>query len=257
MKMIGNNRLDERQQGIMDRAMAFSGIVGFLYGIAIIVYKFNKTGTIKATYIEIGLITLMFIFSLIFYIASGARLPSMEKDSPKTRPSRKLDERQKKRINVALGMGAIMAFVYSIFVIIFTLIDTKKLESAYSLIGLMAIMALIIILYNIKNNEYDIPKTFFGKTLALGDSKADKKSRLVHYIKDAIRLGLVFLVLDILNPNRAIVPIPVINSKILSYGLNSFITIILFFTLNYLWGEYNVKKRKKFDESLEDDEDNY
>lgn len=252
--MTGKNKgFDERQQGIMDKAMALAGIVGFIYGILVIIYKFNKTGSIKGAYIEIALIALMFIISLIFYIASGVPLPSMEKDKKNIKTSRKLDEREKKRINVALGMGAVMAIVYSIFIIIFTLIDTKKLESASSLIGLAVIMSVIIIFYNVRNHEYDVPKTFLGKALALGNSKEDKVFRIKYYIKDAIRLGLVFLILDILNPNRIIVPIPVINSKILSYGLNSLIRITLFFGMNYLWGEFNVKKRRKFDESLEDD----
>lgn len=259
--MTGRNEgFDERQQGIMDKAMALAGVVGFIYGILVIIYKFNKTGTIKSAYLEIALVCLMFIFSLIFYIASGVPLPSIGKDKENIKTSRKLDEREKKRINVALGMGAVMAIVYSIFVIIFTLIDTKNLESAYSLIGLVVIIGIIVIFYNIRNHEYDVPKTFLGKTLTLGNSKEDKIFRLKYYIKDAIKLGLVFLVLDILNPNRVIITIPVINSTILSYGFNSFITITLFFTMNYFWGEYNVKKRRKFDESLEDDlneEDDY
>ena len=64
-----------------------------------------------------------------------------------------------------------------------------------------------------RNHEYNVPTTFLGKTLPLGNSREDKKARISYYIKDAVRLGLIFLVLDILNPKRVIIPIPLINSK--------------------------------------------
>lgn len=256
--MTGKNKgLDERQQKLMDKAMALSGIVGFLYGILMILYKFYRTGNLKSSYIQIGLVSIMFIIMLSYFIISGEHDSSIDKDKKKIKFAKSLDERQRKRITVSLGIGGFTAFVYSFFIIALTLLKTRKLESAYSEITLIVIMGLIVILYNVLNKEYDIPRTFLGTTLSLSNSKEHKRFRLIHYAKDAIKLGLFFLVLDIMNPDRVIIPFPSRGSKILSYALNSFLTMIIFFTLNYLWGEYNVKKRRKFDESLEDDEDNY
>lgn len=254
MRNTNNKGLDERQQELLNNSMAISGAVTYLYLIIIIIYKLITTNDIKNIYNEIGLISTMSIFMISFYIVTGEYDRSVEKGKSKIKFFNKLDERQEKRIFSSLGMSSFIAFFYSIFSIIFRFIKTKQMRSSYIEIGLLAIISIINVYYHIASKEYDTPTTFSGKSLPLGDCKKDKNSRLIHYIKDGIKLTLVFLIFDIMNPNRLIVSIPLVGLKSLSYILNSFIRFIIFFILNLLWGEYNVKKQNKFNESLENDD---
>lgn len=247
-----NKGLDERQKQLLGNSMAVSAVIIFLYELIIILYKLYKTQDIKAIYSEVILVSTMVISSIFYYIATIDYDSSVERSSREEKLFNKIDERQKRRIIGSLGISAIVASFISLLLMVFKLFYTRAMKPAYTEITLLVIFSITNTLYHHMNREYNIPSTFFGTILPLGDSKKDKQDRLVYYIKDAIRLALVFLVLDIIIPNR-IVPISIINSKILLYILNSILSFSTFFIINYLWGEYNVKKRRKFDESLDDD----
>lgn len=250
--MTGNNNLDERQKKIMGEAMAIAAIIAFIYEIGVIIYTFDKTGSIKTVYTEIILIIAMSFFMVAYYIATAEYDSSIEKGNKgKTRV--KIDEREKSRRTTSIGMAGIIAMIYSIGVILFRFVETKTFESSYLFIGLVVVMTVSITLYHIINKEYDVPKTIFGKRLSLGDSKKSKKTRIIYYIKDALILTTVFLVLDIMNPDRLTFSIPSIDWKYMSYITDYFARFILFLIMNYAWGEFNIKKQRKFNNSLEDE----
>jgi len=248
-----NKKLDERQEKLLNNAMAISAVIAYLYEIIIIVYKLNKTKNIKSVYLEIILISYMFLCMIIFYIVTGIHDSSIEKTKTKGKPFKKLDERQKKRIIKSLGMATFLAFFSSVFITIIKFIYTKSFESAYTDISLAIIISVTIILYHISNKEYNVPKTISGKILPIGNSKEAKKSRLTYYVRDSIPITIIFSIFDIMAPDRLIIPVPLMGSKLLSYAINSLIRFIIFFIIDYLWGEYNVKKQNKFNDSLEDD----
>ena len=114
-------------------------------------------------------------------------------------------------------------------------------------------MTITITLYHINNKEYDVPKTFTGKKLPLGDSRESKKARMIYYIKDALRLATVFIIIDIMNPDRLTFSIPSIDRKYMPHIADYLARFIIFTIMNYAWGEFNIRKQRKFDESLEDD----
>lgn len=249
-----NKKLDERQEKLLNNAMAISAVIAYLYEIIIIIYRYSKTKDIKSVYLEIILISTMFVCMVAFYIITGVHDSSIEKTKIKGKFFSKLDERQRNRIIKSLGMSTFVAFFSSIFMIIFKFIYTKSLESAYTEITLGIIISVTIILYHLSNKEYDVPKTLSGKILPIGNSKRDKRSRLVYYIKDSIPITITFSIFDIMAPDRIIIPVPLMGSKVLSYTLNSLIRFIVFFIIDYLWGEYNVRKQNIFNASLEHEE---
>ena len=166
----------------------------------------------------------------------------------------KIDERERSRRTTSIGMAGIIAMIYSIGVILFRFVATKTFESSYLFIGLVVVMTISITIYHIINKEYDVPKTFTGKKLPLGDSKESTRARMAYYIKDAIRLAAIFLVFDIMNPDRMIFSTPsIIGWRYMPYILEFLRRAIIFVIMDYAWGEFNIRKQRKFDKSLEDD----
>lgn len=253
--MTGNDNLDERQKKILGEAMEIAAIIAFIYIIGIIIYTFDKTRSIKTVFTEMILLVTMFIFAFIYYLASDGYDSSIEKGN-KEKPRLKIDEREKSRRTAALGMAGIVAMIYSIGVILVRFVETKTFRSSSFFIGLVVIMSVTITLYHIIHKEYHVPKTIFGKELPLGKSKESKRARMAYYIKDAIRLGAIFLVFDIMNPDRMLFKENSITDwKYMPY-IFEFITRAIFFViLDYAWGEFNIRKKRKYIESLEDEDD--
>ena len=253
--MTGNDNLDERQKKILGEAMEIAAIIAFIYIIGIIIYTFDKTRSIKTVFTEMILLVTMFIFAFIYYLASDGYDSSIEKGN-KEKPRLKIDEREKSRRTAALGMAGIVAMIYSIGVILVRFVETKTFRSSSFFIGLVVIMSVTITLYHIIHKEYHVPKTIFGKELPLGKSKQSKRARMAYYIKDAIRLGAIFLVFDIMNPDRMLFKEnSTTDWKYMPY-IFEFITRAIFFViLDYAWGEFNIRKKRKYIESLEDEDD--
>lgn len=164
-----------------------------------------------------------------------------------------MDERQRKVIGEAIAYAGVIAFLYEILVIIIKLIQTNDIKTSYTEIGLLVIMSIVVIGYLQVKKEYRLPKTITGKILPVENSKEDKIARIIYYVRDSLRLTIIFLFFTIAT-GRIIVPISLMGSKTLSYIAQFFIEFITFFIINFVWYEYNVKKYKKHLESLDDNE---
>lgn len=253
--MMTGKKLDERQNKLIGESMAIAAVLAFIYELVIILYTFNKTGSVKSVYTEIILVTAMSLFMFVYYIVTGEYDSSIEKGNKRRSPF-KLDEREKNRIITSAGMVNFVAILFSLGVILFRLVETRNFQSSYSFIGLLLLISATMGVYNLINKEYDVPTTYYGKIIPLGNSKKDKKARVIYYGKKALRITIIFFILDVINPNRVIFSIASVNSKvILPYFLNSFFRFIIFIILNYLWGEYNIRKQRKYNESLDDEVD--
>lgn len=251
--MTGNNNLDERQKKIMGEAFAIAAIIAFIYEIGVIIYTVYKTRSIESIFAEIVLVVTMSIMAVIFYMATDEYDSSIEKVK-KVKRRVNLDEREKSRRVTSIGWNGIVAMIYSFGVILVRLVETKTFKSSYLFIGLVVIMSVTITLYHIIHKEYHVPKTFFGKELPLGNSKESKRARMAYYIKDAIRLGAIFLVFDIMNPNRMLFKAnSITNWKYMPYVLEFVTRAIFFVILDWLWGEFNIIRKRKYMKSIEED----
>lgn len=249
--MTGNNNLDERQKKMLGEAMEIAAIIAFIYEIGVIIYTFYKTGSIKNAFTEIILFVTMSIMAVIYYMATDEYDSSIEKVK-KGKEKNKVDEREKLRRTTSLGWAGIVAMIFSFVVILVRFVETKTFTSSSLFIGLIVIMSITITLYHIANKEYHVPKTFFGNELPLGNSRESKSARMVYYIKDAIRLGAIFLVFDIMNPDRMLFKANSITDwKYMPYVLEFLTRAIFFVIIDWLWGEFNTRKKRKYMESLE------
>ena len=250
--MSGDN-FDQRQRQILSKAMAISAIFVYIYKIVLILIKFYGTKTFKTAYIDIGLIAIMVVTTICFYLVNNKYDNSMEKNKIDKKRPIIIDERKKDIIINSLAMSAVVGYFTILFLILFKLIKTKSFSESYSDIALIVILVIIINLYHGKNKEYSLPKTFFGSILPIGKTKEDKKKRYTNYIYDSFIVSTVFLPIDIYS-GKTIILFKNSESIILSYGANILFRFIVLFALNYLWGEYNVKKHNKYYNSLLDDD---
>jgi hypothetical protein len=59
--MTGNVKKDERQHWLLTESLATAAFVAYFYGLILLVYKLIMTKDLKNVYVELGLITIMFI----------------------------------------------------------------------------------------------------------------------------------------------------------------------------------------------------
>lgn len=247
--MKRNRKLDEREKKISSEAMAVSFVVGVLYEIIILIYKLLKIGSVKSVITEISILAVMIFVAFCFYLASRQHVDK-EKDI-KSKRSKKfiLDERQKEHLALSFAGGAFSGYFYTLFVIIFKFIGDRNFRNSYFDIGLLIVMFMAICIYNIKKKEFDLPKTITGKILPTGNAIEEIKVRCKHYILDSLNITIKFIPLDFIHEIR----IQILQSKILNFLLILLIRFTIFFLLNFIYGEYNVKKYNEYYENIFDE----
>lgn len=252
-KNLNNGKMDERQIKLFNKALSVAAIFAYIYEIIVLIYKYYKTKDISSIYLEMIMLSAMVIGAVIYYIISSKSHKEVKKNKGR-KFFRKPDEREKQLLIGALAISGAIAILHGIFVMFLKLFFEKSLESAYTEITLVATMSIIIIIYNFKKKEYDIPKSIFGRTLPASSSKEDKRARNKNYLLDASILSLIFLGIDISRNNPVILFSSIFESKILSYGANFIFHLVFFLVLNYLWGEYNIRKYNSYYDSLQDED---
>lgn len=247
--MKRNRKLDEREKKISSEAMAVSFVVGVLYEIIILIYKLLKIGSVKSVITEISILAVMIFVAFCFYLASRQHVDK-EKDI-KSKRSKKfiLDERQKEHLALSFAGGAFSGYFYTLFVIIFKFIGDRNFRNSYFDIGLLIVMFMAICIYNIKKKEFDLPKTITGKILPTGNAFEEKKARYKHYIWDSLITTIIFIPIDFVDERK----IFIVQSQILNFFILVFIRFIMFFLINLIFGEYNVKKYNEYYDKLFDE----
>lgn len=247
-----SNKLDERQYKILSKSLALFAIFVYLHEIAMIIYKYHKTGLIKSAIIEIILIAFMLFAMIAFYLGSNQYDRSIEKkkSSGKILPIN-MDERQKSIIVNSLACSAVIAIFTRLATFLFKFFKNRSFNDVSSEIRILVIGGLIVLIYHILNKEYDVPTTFLGKALPTGNSKKEKISRTINYMANGFKLGIVFSIFDYVS-GTDIVSLPGIESKLLLNIVNFLINFIVFFTINLIWGEFNVKKYNRYNSLLDD-----
>lgn len=250
--MNGNRRLDEREMKILSEAMAASVIVAFIYEIIIIIYKLMKTGSFNNIITEVSILGVMVFGTISYYIATSEYIGKGEgRERQKRSRSLILDERQRKHISESLASGAFFGYFYTLFVIIFKLIRDKAFTNTYLEIILILILHIVLNLHHRKKKEYSLPKTITGRILPIGRSREEKKARYKNYLLDSLIVSILFIPIGILTKINLLST----SWVFLSYIVSFFLSFILLFTINFIWGEYNIKKYNDHYEYLLDEED--
>ena len=108
--------------------------------------------------------------------------------------------------------------------------------------------------YRIWKKEYDVPTTFFGEDFSIENSKKEKRIRIINYMSNAFILGIIFTVFNNIS-GLDIAVIQMFESKILLNMTNFLLGFIVFFIIDYLWGEFNVMRKNRFMNTLIDDDE--
>lgn len=251
---MSGNRLDERQNKIMGGAQAISAIFILVYKLVIIAIKFYGNKTFAGAYVDIGLIVVMIFIGSSYYIASNRHDKSIEEGKIKKNiwPIR-IDERQRELIRVSLGISTAVAYIYLIISILFRFLKARNFSQSYLDIGLIAILSIIVAFYHLKNKEYSLTSGIGSKLFPTGKTKEEKKKRYLKYAYTSFTTSLILIPIDIYSNKTTL--LFETNSRLLTYGLNTMLRFITLFVLNYLWGEYNVRKHNRFNSLLDDDLD--
>lgn len=250
--MSGNRRLDEREMKILSEAMAASIIVAFIYEIIIIIYKLMKTGSFNNVITEVSILGVMVFGTIAYYIATSEYIGKGEgRERQKRSRSLILDERQRKHISESLASGAFFGYFYTLFVIIFKFIRDKAFTNTYLEIILILILHIVLNLHHRKEKEYSLPKTITGRILPMGSSSEEKKSRFKNYVLDSLIISIILIPIDIITKGKLLF----ISQAFLSYIVSFFFRFVLFLIINYIWGEYNIKRYNNYYYDILDEEE--
>lgn len=247
--MSGKRELDEREKKLLDEAKAISFVVGVLYEIIVLIYKLLKTGSVKSVITEISILAVMFCGALYFYIATNQHVDKEKGTKSKRSMKLILDERQKEHISMSFAGGTFFGYLYTLFVVLYKFFKDKRFTNSYFDIGLLIVMYITIYIYHIKKKEFDLPKTITGKILPTGNAFEEKKARYKHYIWDSLITTIIFIPIDFVDERK----IFIVQSQILNFFILVFIRFIMFFLINLIFGEYNVKKYNEYYDKLFDE----
>ncbi len=116
---------------------------------------------------------------------------------------------------------------------------------------------LVFVICNHRKGDVDLPKTVLGRSLPVDEGGRSKriKAYLADSAVDAVLISVLNVGLSRINKYYSFTTFD-FGSAAATVALNLVIDIVIvftvFFALNYLWGEHNVKKYNKY---LEEDDD--
>lgn len=177
-----------------------------------------------------------------------------------------MDERSQKII--AGGMGITLALLYfGLFVFsIWKYVTTADITSITWELILIVMIPASILWFSRKDESLLIPKMSgtTGQELPIENDFETKKKRKKSYIWDSIGLATVFLVLDIVDSLFIqkewsyfnFLPQLSGTLNIATFLFLEFIlSVLVFYAISFIWGEWQIKKyNRKLEELEEDDE---
>lgn len=242
------NELDERQMGLIFKGIALSSIVAYVYVFISIILKLVKVNIILVLPKIFFLIAIL-LLPIPYYLK--LKRDAAEKTGLEDQGLFKFDEhKQEMLVDALVGVAGIIVMI-TLITITFKLTKRMNIKFVYNEIGLITVMSACVLLYSFFNKEYLVPKTSKGQELSLGEEKKSKQMRMISYLKNSLRLSIVFSFLELYFAYPIIIPSPLLGSNVLPYILSFILRFILQFIINYLWSEYNVKKKRKLLADLE------
>lgn len=195
---MNNNKpiYDERQKEISTKALAISGIIQLFALIMLIIYKVYILKQDIAFVIDFTFLLFLLPIIILYYFAVDNIYKNPNK-KVKDLYLNKFDDFRNYKINLSLGIIAISIGIYSIIMMIFEIYNNNQSGPAYIYLGLSLLLAIVPTSYSVIKKEFILPTTWNGKSISPKNTEKDKKGRLIHYAKNAIRLSIIFLIIDI------------------------------------------------------------
>lgn len=177
-----------------------------------------------------------------------------------------MDERSQKII--AGGMGITLALLYfGLFVLcIWKYVTTGDITNSTWELILIVMIPASILWFSRKDVSLMIPKMSgtTGQELPTENDFETKQKRKKSYIWDSIGLAAVFLVLDIVDSLFIQKDWSYFNflpqlsgtlNMVTSLFLEFILSVLVFYAISFIWGEWQIKKYNRKLEKLEDDDE--
>jgi hypothetical protein len=159
-----------------------------------------------------------------------------------------LDERQTQSIGNAGGIITLITVFYLLIEITYKYVSTKDILSCSWEIILLIIISVVFIVANRKEKELNLPKSIFGRILPTEKTKAAHKTRVISYFFKSLSLAvslIFFTVIFSLLGVEEVYPIPLLVLQFAGI-------FIIFFVLDYIWGEHLCKKYNQWLKNIDE-----
>ncbi|MDR7077420.1 putative flippase GtrA [Neobacillus niacini] len=169
-----------------------------------------------------------------------------------------MDERSQKFIAKGMAITLGLVYLYLIVSCIWKYTSTKDITNSTMEIILIVMIPVSIGWFARKDESLLIPKMVTGEHIPTGSDHQSKNRRKRYYFWDSLGLAIVFLILNIIGTLfiekdwQHLLLFPQWSGKmniLVTLSMEFIISIIVFYTISYIWDEWNVKRyNRKLDE---------
>ncbi|RFB17254.1 hypothetical protein DZB84_09280 [Bacillus sp. HNG] len=172
-----------------------------------------------------------------------------------------MDERSQQQI--AKGLAITLGIVYiSLFSFaIWKYVSTKDISSiTWELVFIVMIPASIV-WFARRDESLTIPKMISGNLIDTGLSKKSQSKRKKYYFLDSLGFAMVVLILTIITnffiekewQHFPLFPqMSEVSNIIVTLSIEFVISLVVFFTISYVWEEFNIRRYNRKLDELED-----
>ena len=252
---MNNNMIekDEREKRIDSIRMALAGTVGILSMTIAIIYKINDSYHKFALNMDILFFDLVLSSTVFYYIKLRIK-ENKQTEFTNKNFNLKFDEREKHLLIQALSFSTVPIFFLTIISIVSKLMIFNFISFARIDIGILLLMSLVMITYSFIAKDYMIPKMSKLKNSNTKRKLTDKESRVVVYISKSIRFSIIFTLFEKFYLKSNLIPYTNQEAVIWPFLINVALSFIVYFLIQYLWSEFNIRKSERFLDDLENEE---
>lgn len=158
-----------------------------------------------------------------------------------------MDEREQKVIGDVSTTIVLITIMYLLVEIIYKYVTTRDILTTSWEIGLILTIGITFVVGMSLKREINLPKNFLGVKLPTSNSKGDKKTRLKSYFLGSLAFSIAITVITLfftfIGVDERLKTIIYIGEFV---GL-----IVMLFALNYIIGEYKIRKYNKYMKTLD------
>lgn len=172
-----------------------------------------------------------------------------------------MDERRVAIGTRAMGMTLAATYAFIMLAAIWKYVRTGDIMNSAWEIGLLVFIPFSILWFARKDEALLLPKNFKGEELTVDTDIKSKGRRKKQYALDALAFSSAFCILTAAaaflvekNGEQFILfkDLSIYWNYVVAFSLELILGFVVFYPMNYLWGEYAIKKYNRRLDELED-----
>ncbi|MGN7300163.1 hypothetical protein [Ferdinandcohnia sp. SAFN-114] len=172
-----------------------------------------------------------------------------------------MDERSQQLISKGIAITLAILYILLFVSAIWKYVSTKDIANSTLEIIFIVMIPASIAWFAGKDESLTIPRMITGEMVPTETDDQSKRKRKRHYLWDSIGFATVVLVLNLLTTFfvekewqalQLFVGLSDTMNMIILYILEFLISIIVFYTISYIWEEFNIKRYNRRIQELED-----